>query len=219
MISLMPLILPNFPTNVVEGLIGHLTNENEFWLPYPIPSVAASEPSFHPKSLVQKKSKAWRGSSWISINWFLYHGLIERGYNDLAQEISKRSTDLVLASGFREYYDPYTGEGLGATNFLWPGLVIDMFLTRHILCYVNRPRAVFNIFEKNFDHPFLICKTQARSPTRQQCLVCLASRDLAKRDKTFLFHRAILPPDQDEVYKMILIYLIVPYSLTLFFLK
>lgn len=126
-ISLMPLILRNLPTDVVEGLIGHLTNENEFWLPYPIPSVAASEPSFHPKSLVQKKSKAWRGSSWMSINWFLYHGLIEHGYNDLAQEISKRSTDLVLASGFREYYDPYTGEGLGATNFLWPGLVIDMF--------------------------------------------------------------------------------------------
>ena len=126
-ISLMPLILSNLPADVVEGLIGHLTNESEFWLPYPIPSVAACESSFHPKSLVQGKARAWRGSSWMCTNWYIYHALIEHGRRDLAREIGERSIDLVSSSGFREYYDPYTGEGLGATNFLWPGLVIDMF--------------------------------------------------------------------------------------------
>ena len=125
-ISLMPLILPNLPRNVVEELIEHLTNEKRFWLPYPVPSVAASESSFDRKSLVQGEVRAWRGSSWMSTNWLLFHGLVEHGYVNLAQKIREKSIALVLDSGFREYYDPCTGEGLGATDFLWSGLVIDM---------------------------------------------------------------------------------------------
>jgi hypothetical protein len=29
-------------------------------------------------------------------------------------------------SGFREYYDPLTGEGHGAREFTWTGLLLDM---------------------------------------------------------------------------------------------
>ena len=29
-------------------------------------------------------------------------------------------------SGFREYYHPYTAEGLGARNFGWTTLVLDL---------------------------------------------------------------------------------------------
>ena len=29
-------------------------------------------------------------------------------------------------SGFREYYHPYTGEGLGARDFGWTTLILDM---------------------------------------------------------------------------------------------
>ncbi|WP_439673173.1 hypothetical protein [Cupriavidus necator] len=29
-------------------------------------------------------------------------------------------------SGFREYYNPFSGEGYGAKDFTWSGLVIDM---------------------------------------------------------------------------------------------
>ena len=35
--------------NIVRQLVNeHLLNEAEFWLPFPIPSVAANEPSFDP---------------------------------------------------------------------------------------------------------------------------------------------------------------------------
>jgi hypothetical protein len=33
---------------------------------------------------------------------------------------------LVEKSGFREYYDPVTGEGHGAREFTWSGLLVDM---------------------------------------------------------------------------------------------
>jgi hypothetical protein len=32
----------------------------------------------------------------------------------------------VARSGFREYYDPCTGEGFGAREFTWSGLLVDM---------------------------------------------------------------------------------------------
>jgi hypothetical protein len=32
----------------------------------------------------------------------------------------------VRAAGLREYYDPYTGEGMGATDFSWSALVMEL---------------------------------------------------------------------------------------------
>jgi hypothetical protein len=32
----------------------------------------------------------------------------------------------ITRCGFREYYDPFTGEGHGAREFTWSGLLVDM---------------------------------------------------------------------------------------------
>jgi hypothetical protein len=32
----------------------------------------------------------------------------------------------VAAEGLREYYDPYTGRGMGAKDFAWSSLIIEM---------------------------------------------------------------------------------------------
>ena len=32
----------------------------------------------------------------------------------------------MLREGLREYYDPYTGEGLGARDFAWTSLILEM---------------------------------------------------------------------------------------------
>ena len=32
----------------------------------------------------------------------------------------------ITREGLREYYDPYTGEGLGARDFAWTSLVLEM---------------------------------------------------------------------------------------------
>ena len=121
--SLLPVILESIDQRRLERLVeGHLLNGSEFWLDYPVPSVARSEASFRPSgSLV-----IWRGPTWININWFLAKGLQRHGYEEAARTIALRSAELVMKSGFREFYNPLTGEGYGAHGFGWSTLVVDM---------------------------------------------------------------------------------------------
>jgi len=122
--SLMPLILDDIPRYYVERLVKKwVSSPDHFWLPYPIPSVPASNPKFQPGN---PHGFIWRGPTWINTNWFLSHGLRRHGYSELADTMVTRSQDAVEKSGFREYYDPYTAEGLGARNFGWSTLILDM---------------------------------------------------------------------------------------------
>ncbi|MDX5437212.1 MAG: hypothetical protein LPK03_08455, partial [Pontibacter sp.] len=43
-----------------------------------------------------------------------------------AQNLLQTIKQLVSQSGLREYYHPFTGEGNGAKDFTWSGLVVDM---------------------------------------------------------------------------------------------
>ncbi len=43
-----------------------------------------------------------------------------------ADRLLNSMKELITKSGFREYYDPLSGEGYGAKNFTWPGLILDM---------------------------------------------------------------------------------------------
>ena len=122
--SLMPLILDDLPGPIVERLVDQwVTAPAHFWVPYPLPSVPASNPKFLPGN---PRGFIWRGPTWINTNWFLSHALRRHGYNDLADAIVARSHDLIAKSGYREYYHPYTGEGLGARDFGWSTLILDM---------------------------------------------------------------------------------------------
>jgi glycogen debranching enzyme len=122
--SLMPLILDDLPRPYVERLVGDwLTSPDHFWLPYPVPSVPASDPKFMPGN---PRGFIWRGPSWMNTNWFLVHGLRRHGYNKLAAHIVERSQECIEKSGIREYYNPYTAEGLGARDFGWSTLILDM---------------------------------------------------------------------------------------------
>jgi glycogen debranching enzyme len=122
--SLFPLVLPLLDRAVAKRLVEeHLLNEREFWLPYPIPSVAASEPSFDPGWATRT---TWRGPTWINVNWYLYHGLRTHGYRDVARELAERTFAMVAKSGIREFYDPRTAEGQGAVDFGWSCLVLDL---------------------------------------------------------------------------------------------
>jgi len=103
-----------------ENLIsGHLLNANEFWPKFPVSTVAMDEPSFNPFGF-------WRGPTWTATNWFVYKGLLNYSKTDIANKIKESSLSLVEKSGFREYYDPKTGEGHGTTNFTWGTLILDM---------------------------------------------------------------------------------------------
>jgi len=101
----------------------HLLNEEEFWLPYPLPSTAKSSSYFNPSGAGMV---LWRGPTWFSPNWYIVKGLQANGYEGIAKEIILKMIAMVNIAGFREQYDPFTGKGYGATNFGWSTLLVDL---------------------------------------------------------------------------------------------
>lgn len=100
-------------------VIHYLENEQEFGTPFPIPSTACSEATFN-------RDGFWRGPTWIAPNWFIHQGLVRYGFHTHARTLAERTRALLAQSGFREQYDPISGNGLGAHHFTWGGLVLDM---------------------------------------------------------------------------------------------
>lgn len=125
--GLFPLLLEGIPKAEARRLVrSHVLNEKEFWLPYPVPTVAADDPAFNPSFETPRKSGLWRGPTWVSTSWFVMRGLLQHGFVDEAKHITGRTRELVERGGFREFYNPYTGEAYGAPGFGWSTLLIDM---------------------------------------------------------------------------------------------
>jgi glycogen debranching enzyme len=123
----LPILMKEVPEKIaLEILKRHFLNEEEFDLTYPIPSVAKIEPSFHP----YESRCLWRGPTWPVINWFLYHSFMANGFEKEANHLVQSIKKLIEKSGFREYYNPFTGTGYGAKDFTWSGLVVDLMKDR-----------------------------------------------------------------------------------------
>jgi glycogen debranching enzyme len=121
---LFPLVLDDLDAAKARRLVDeHLLNEREFWTPFPVPSVARSEPSFDPQC---RTNTTWRGPTWVNVNWYLYWGLRAHGRADVASELATRTIAMAARSGIREFYDPLTGDGEGARDFGWTTLVLDL---------------------------------------------------------------------------------------------
>jgi Mannosylglycerate hydrolase MGH1-like glycoside hydrolase domain len=56
----------------------------------------------------------------------LWIGLVRLGYRAQAEEMARRLGEAALSQGLREYYHPRTGEGLGAPDFAWTSLILEM---------------------------------------------------------------------------------------------
>ncbi len=125
--ALAPLALPDLPETIGRRLVEeHLLDPKRFWLPIPPCSVSAAEPSFEPGRGRGWKRRYWRGPTWINAAWLLWTGMMRLGYGAEAEDMAHRLGQAVLREGLREYYDPRTGAGLGATDFAWTSLIVEM---------------------------------------------------------------------------------------------
>ena len=125
--ALAPLALPDLPDEIGHRLVReHLLDEERFWLPVPPSSVSAAEPAFEPNRGPGWKRRYWRGPTWVNAAWMLWLGLRRLGYDEQAAQLAERLAGAVSRHGLREYYDPYTGEGLGAVDFGWTSLVLEL---------------------------------------------------------------------------------------------
>ncbi len=87
--------------------------------PYALSTVPPEHPAFDP-------DRYWRGNVWIQVNWLIWMGLRRYGFADLANELARRSIDLVMQHGQHEHYNPFTGQGHGSHPHSWDALVLDM---------------------------------------------------------------------------------------------
>jgi glycogen debranching enzyme len=130
--SLIPLNLRSISEDQLKKVISdHLLNPKEFFTDFPIPCASIDSPHFNPN----RSFALWRGPTWIATNWYVIKGLekqlklkpqLSDLINPALNELKTRIIELIKKSGFREYYNPFTGDGYGATNFGWSGLVIDL---------------------------------------------------------------------------------------------
>ena len=126
--ALSPLALPDLPEEIGRRLVEkHLLDERRFWLPVPPPSVPPTEPSYSTREDgFLWIRRYWRGPTWINSAWMVWLGLRRLGYDEPADTLADRITTTILAQGLREYYHPYTGRGMGAADFAWSSLVMEL---------------------------------------------------------------------------------------------
>jgi hypothetical protein len=126
--ALSPLALPDLPEEIGRRLVEeHLLDTERFWLPVPLPSVSATDPTFSLRDTVfPGLRRYWRGPTWINASWLVWLGMVRLGYADEAEELGRRLAVTVGMSGMREYYNPYTGAGMGAHSFAWSTLALEV---------------------------------------------------------------------------------------------
>jgi hypothetical protein len=126
--ALSPLALPDLPEAIGQRLVeDHLLNPNEFWLQMPPPSVSAADERFAIRDdPFPGVRRYWRGPTWINSSWLVWLGLVRLGYEQQATELAERIVGNIAREGLREYYNPHTGTGMGATDFGWSSLVMEL---------------------------------------------------------------------------------------------
>jgi hypothetical protein len=126
--ALAPLALPDLPDEIGRRLVEeHLLDPGRYWTPYPPPSVSRQERSFEPRDWEGLLTRRyWRGPTWINSAWLIWLGLRRLGYGEQADRMAALLGEAYLREGSREFYEPITGEGLGAREFGWSTLICEL---------------------------------------------------------------------------------------------
>jgi glycogen debranching enzyme len=121
--NLLPLWTGQLPSDIQKRLIGHLTNEYEFWGKVALPTVAYNDPRFSADVM-------WRGPAWANINYFFIEALTRIGEKQLACELRQKTLEMIMnCNGIYEYYNTASGApgAKAAPIFGWTAAVfIDL---------------------------------------------------------------------------------------------
>lgn len=98
-------------------MVKRLLNPKQFWGDYILPTISRDDPSY-------KDQQYWRGTVWPPTNYLVYQGLKAYGFDAVASEYAKKSSDLFMRSweNFQicpENFDSRTGEAGGQRYQSW----------------------------------------------------------------------------------------------------
>ncbi len=119
---LFPLLLDSISPEQVNSIVDYLTNENEFWTTYPVPSVSKAEAEYNP---IQDTDLLWRGPSWGFTNWFIMEGLQKHGQTAILNSLMDKWISAVTRGGVWEMWNPETAVGYGAEGLGMSTLIVD----------------------------------------------------------------------------------------------
>ena len=124
-LSLLPLLTGRLPQVIAEQLVDNLTDSEQFWTTFPVPTVAKNDAKYDPMTM-------WRGPVWVNINYLLIEGLQRSGFDDVARQLRQKTIAMVMQHpDIYEYYHPETGEKppRATSVFGWSSaLFIDLVL-------------------------------------------------------------------------------------------
>jgi Glycosyl hydrolase family 63 C-terminal domain len=119
--SLLPIYSGAITDLQVKQIVSEIKS-GAFSTPYPLPSLPPTAFGYSPE-------RYWRGPVWINTNWLVYQGLMIYDQKTLAEQIKQTSINLCADQGFYEYFNPETGQGIGASEFSWTAaLAIDFVM-------------------------------------------------------------------------------------------
>ena len=118
--TLLPLYAGCISKEKAARLVELLTSRKWFKTNWPVPSVPLNSSYFDPL-------KYWQGPTWINTNWLIIDGLRRYGFDNEAENLLRKTLELVAKSGMWEYFSPTNAEPAGAPNFSWTAaLTIDL---------------------------------------------------------------------------------------------
>jgi hypothetical protein len=110
---------------LVRRLYGdEMAGHPEFMRPLP-PSTSPSDPGFRPRTY-------WRGPVWPIVNWLFSYALRLADRVREGVVLRAEGLDQIRTQGLWEYFEPFTGEGMGSDDQSWTAAVtLDWLLTRN----------------------------------------------------------------------------------------
>ncbi len=112
--SLLGVLVSTDPV-AVDTAFAQLADPAHFGARFGPTGVHRAEPSFDPRTY-------WRGPAWPQLSYLLWLAAERRGRGDDARRLARGLVAGAQRSGFAEYWEPDTGQGLGAVPQSWTAL-------------------------------------------------------------------------------------------------
>lgn len=121
------------PKDRAERLIQHLTNPDEFWRKYGVPTLSAADQFYSP--YVDYCCK-WNGPVWLLWDYMVIDGLKNYGYKKIADELSDKMlvavvTQLKKNHNYWESYSPDNDVMNSPSNYIWDSIMARVLIDKY----------------------------------------------------------------------------------------